>query len=64
MTLQGNGLRTVFLKDGIVSSSVTPFNTCKIEVQQGQKAGIRIQIDNGFVKTYIEDGGDVSYRHC
>jgi hypothetical protein len=43
---------------------VTAFNTCKIDVQQGQKAGIRIQIDNGFVKTYIEDGGDVSYRHC
>lgn len=64
MTLQGEGLRSVLHKDGIIASSLTKENSCDIEVTQNTKLGIRVQLKNGMINTLIEDGDEVSYKKC
>jgi hypothetical protein len=64
MLLQGDGLRSVLKRDGIISSSLTSANSCQIEVQEGQKMGIRLQVNQNQIVSFVEDGDDVQYKRC
>ena len=64
MTLQGEGLRSVLPKDGVVASAATPKNSCFLQVEKGQKTGLRIQFNEKEIITSVEDSQDIEYRTC
>jgi len=64
MLLTGDGVRSVLKRDGILSSSLNSANSCQIDVLEGQKMGVRLQLNEHQIVSFIEDGGDVSYKRC
>jgi hypothetical protein len=59
MLLSGDGVRSVLKRDGVLSSSLNSANSCQIDVQEGQKMGVRLQLNKNQIVSFIEDGGDV-----
>ena len=64
MLLSGDGVRSVLKRDGVLSSSLNSANSCQIDVQEGQKMGVRLQLNKNQIVSFIEDGGDVQYKRC
>jgi len=44
MLLAGDGVRSVLKRDGILASALNSANSCQIDVQEGQKMGVRLQL--------------------
>ncbi len=62
MTLQGEGLRSVLHKDGMVSSSLTSLNSCQIDVKIGERIGVRVKVSDKHITTMVEDG--LEFKQC
>lgn len=64
MTVQNSGVSNMFKGNNKIESALYSSNSCFTNIEQGKRAGIRIQFVRGKIRTEVMDNSDVSYRYC
>jgi hypothetical protein len=64
MTVQNAGVQSVFKANSKIESALYSSNSCLIDITQGDRAGLRLQLIKGRIRMEIMDSADVTYRYC
>jgi len=64
MTVQNAGVQSVFKANSKIESALYSSNSCLIDITQGDRAGLRLQLVKGRIRMEIMDSADVTYRYC
>ena len=64
MTMQNQGTRSALKVENEIQSAMRKDNNCEIDMESGVQSGIRIELVDNKVRTFVKDSDDVSYREC